>query len=473
MRFVPILIALGGASASLAAFAIDPVGMHSSAAWIANEAERAYRATAQAILPAAHEVPTDQPMFRYASIQRGSIEQTITVTGALQPVKTIEVGSQLSGQISKVYVDFNDNVRKDQALAQIDPRSFAAKVDEAKAAIEMARANVDLELAKLDRAMIDLDYAKGSKAVLAAKLESAQAVKASAQRTLQRKLALQSQNVVATTTVEDAQTDFTARLAQEREAEVLVTLNTYAVEGATADVRRIEAEFKQARTAVPEKEAILRAAEADLDRTIIRSPIDGVIVGRFINEGQTLAVGLEARTAFLVAHRLEDMEIHAQVDEADIGRIAAGQRAHFTVDSYSDRRFEATVRQVRKAPQTQQHVVTYTVVLSTSNLDGALLPGMTALVKIVVDHQDGVLKVPVAALRFQPNGTRPSEAQGRDGVWLRTPGGALRRIAVTVGTAGAEQVALKSGDLTEGSQVAIGQAIRPAGIELLGIRFGS
>ena len=473
MRFVPILIALGGASASLAAFAIDPVGMHSSAAWIANEAERAYRATAQAILPAAHEVPTDQPMFRYASIQRGSIEQTITVTGALQPVKTIEVGSQLSGQISKVYVDFNDNVRKDQALAQIDPRSFAAKVDEAKAAIEMARANVDLELAKLDRAMIDLDYAKGSKAVLAAKLESAQAVKASAQRTLQRKLALQSQNVVATTTVEDAQTDFTARLAQEREAEVLVTLNTYAVEGATADVRRIEAEFKQARTAVPEKEAILRAAEADLDRTIIRSPIDGVIVGRFINEGQTLAVGLEARTAFLVAHRLEDMEIHAQVDEADIGRIAAGQRAHLTVDSYSDRRFEATVRQVRKAPQTQQHVVTYTVVLSTSNLDGALLPGMTALVKIVVDHQDGVLKVPVAALRFQPNGTRPSEAQGRDGVWLRTPGGALRRIAVTVGTAGAEQVALKSGDLTEGSQVAIGQAIRPAGIELLGIRFGS
>ena len=473
MRFVPILIALGGASASLAAFAIDPVGMHSSAAWIANEAERAYRATAQAILPAAHEVPTDQPMFRYASIQRGSIEQTITVTGALQPVKTIEVGSQLSGQISKVYVDFNDNVRKDQALAQIDPRSFAAKVDEAKAAIEMARANVDLELAKLDRAMIDLDNAKGSKAVLAAKLESAQAVKASAQRTLQRKLALQSQNVVATTTVEDAQTDFTARLAQEREAEVLVTLNTYAVEGATADVRRIEAEFKQARTAVPEKEAILRAAEADLDRTIIRSPIDGVIVGRFINEGQTLAVGLEARTAFLVAHRLEDMEIHAQVDEADIGRIAAGQRAHFTVDSYSDRRFEATVRQVRKAPQTQQHVVTYTVVLSTSNLDGALLPGMTALVKIVVDHQDGVLKVPVAALRFQPNGTRPSEAQGRDGVWLRTPGGALRRIAVTVGTAGAEQVALKSGDLTEGSQVAIGQAIRPAGMELLGIRFGS
>ncbi|GLR92305.1 efflux RND transporter periplasmic adaptor subunit [Bradyrhizobium iriomotense] len=466
MRFRSIIAALGGVAVFVVALIAGTVDVRSSLAWISNKVDRGH------VMPEAPTFGSDPLMFRYASIQRGSIEQTIAVTGALQPVKTIEVGSQLSGQISKVYVDFNDNVRKDQPLAQIDPRSFAAKVDEAKAAIEMARANVELEQAKLDRGKIDLENAKGTRAVLSAKLDSAQAVKASAQRTLQRKLALQSQNVVATTTVEDAQTDFTARLAQEREAEVLVTLNAYAVEGATADVRRIQAELLQARTAVPEKEAILRAAEADLDRTIIRSPIDGVVVGRFINEGQTLAVGLEARTAFLVAHRLEDMEIHAQVDEADIGRIAAGQLAHFTVDSYPDRRFEAIVRQVRKAPKTQQNVVTYTVVLSTSNLDGALLPGMTALVKIVVDRQENVLKVPVAALRFQPNGTPPSEAKGRDGVWLRTPAGSLKRVAVTVG-AGAEQVALKSGDLTEGSQVAVGQAIRSGGMELLGIRFGS
>jgi len=206
---------------------------------------------------------------------------------------------------------------------------------------------------------------------------------------------------------------------------------------------------------------------------VIRSPIDGVVVGRFVNEGQTLAVGLESRTTFVVAHRLEDMEIHAQVDEADIGRIAPGQRAHFTVDAYPDRRFEAVVRQVRKAPQTQQHVVTYTVVLATSNLDGALLPGMTALVKIVIERQDDVLKVPLAALRFQPSGTRPDPAGTHSGVWVRTASGALQRIAVTVGAAGTEQVALKGGGLDEGSQVAIGQAIRPAGFEFLGIRFGS
>ncbi|MBR0974959.1 MULTISPECIES: efflux RND transporter periplasmic adaptor subunit [Bradyrhizobium] len=476
MRFVTVILLLGTTTGLAAICGIQPAIIAGATASTADAAVRAYQSAKRLLVPSGHEAPTfgvDAPVFRYAAIQRGSIEQTVTVTGALQPVKTIEVGSQLSGQLARVYVDFNDTVAKDQPLALIDPRSFAAKVDEAKAAVEVANSFVDLERAKLDRARIDLQNARGSREVLAAKLESAQALKASAQKTLQRKLALQSQNVVAVTAVDDAQTEFTARLAQEREADVLMSLNAYSVDGAQADVRRIEAELEQARMAVPEKAAVLAAAQADLDRTVIRSPIDGVVVGRFVNEGQTLAVGLESRTTFVVAHRLEDMEIHAQVDEADIGRIASGQRAHFTVDAYPDRRFEATVRQVRKAPQNQQHVVTYTVVLATSNLDGALLPGMTALVKIVIERQDDVLRVPLAALRFQPSGTRPDTASARSGVWVRTASGSLRRIPVTVGTSGAEQVALKSGELTEGSQVVVGQAIRPAGIEFFGIRFGS
>ncbi|OKO85573.1 hemolysin secretion protein D [Bradyrhizobium sp. AS23.2] len=476
MRFVPVIAFFGTACGLAAVYAAGSATITGAAGSAAAGATQAYESTKQLLAPGDREASTfgsDTPVFRYASIQRGSIEQTVTVTGALQPVKTIEVGSQLSGQLARVYVDFNDTVSKDQPLALIDPRSFAAKVDEAKAALEVANSLVDIERAKLDRARIDLQNAKGSRAVLAAKLESAQAVKSSAQKTLQRKLALQSQNVVATSTVDDAQTEFTARLAQEREAEVMVSLNSYSVDGAQADVRRIEAELNQARMAVPEKAAVLAAAQADLDRTVIRSPIDGVVVGRFVNEGQTLAVGLESRTTFVVAHRLEDMEIHAQVDEADIGRIAPGQRAYFTVDAYPDRRFEAMVRQVRKAPQNQQHVVTYTVVLATSNLDGALLPGMTALVKIVIERQDDVLKVPLAALRFQPSGTRTDATSNRSGVWVRTPTGSIQRVPVTVGAAGTEQVALKSGDLVEGSQVAIGQAIRPSGMEFLGIRFGS
>ena len=478
MRIPRLIVPFACGLAAVFSYMLDAGSTRSAAALISDESGHGHRAAARSVPIAEHQVPafgSDAAGLRFASIRRGSMEQTVTVTGALQPVKTVEVGSQLSGQLSKVYVHFNDTVRKDQPLAQLDQRTFAAKVDEARSARDMALANVNLEQAKLDRAKIDVENARANKDVLTAKLESAQAIKSSSKRTLDRKLALQSQNVVAATAVEDAQTDFASKRAQEREAKTLVALNAYSVEGAEADLRRIEAELEQAKTAVPEKEAVLRAAEADLDRTVIRSPIDGVIVGRFVNEGQTLAVGLESRTTFTVAHRLEDMEIYAQVDEADIGRIAPGQRAHFTVDAYPDRRFEAVVRQLRKAPQIKQNVVTYTVVLSTSNPDGALLPGMTALVKIIVDHQDGVLKVPLAALRFQPAGTPPAQsaASGKQAVWVRTAGGSVRRVPVTVGSAGAEQVALESGPLAEGDQVAVGQSIRPAGPKWFGINFGS
>lgn len=309
---------------------------------------------------------------------------------------------------------------------------------------------------------------------MAAKLRSAQALKEAAARTLQRKLSLQARNVGPATDVDTAETDLTAKTAQESEAKTMVALNANAVAGADADLRRTEAELEQAKAAVPEKKAVLQAAEADLDRTIIRAPIDGVIVGRFVSQGQTLAVGLESRPVFTVAHRLQDMEIHARVDETDIGRIAVGQQAHFTVDAYPDRQFSAVVRQIRKAPQVSQNVVTYTVVLATSNPDGALLPGMTALVKIIIDQQKNVLKVPMAALRFQPRGApRQAEPPGTQTVWVRTNRGELKRIAITVGTAGAEQVALKSGSLSEGDQVAIGQITPPSNQQWFGIRFGS
>jgi HlyD family secretion protein len=413
--------------------------------------------------------------FRFAPIQRGSFEQTTTVTGTLKPVETVEVGSQLSGQIASLYVDFNDKVRVGDPLAQIDPRTFQAKVDEARASLNTALATIRVEEVKLDRARIDLKNKRANKAVLDAKLESAHALKALAERNVDRKVALRSHDAAPATAVDDAQTDLVTKLAVEREAETLVSVNGIEVEGATADIRRLEAELEQAKALVPEKEAMLRAAEADLDRTIIRSPMNGVVVGRFVNKGQTLAVGLEARTAFDVAHNLEDMEIHARVDETDIGRIAPGQQAHFTVDAFPDRQFEASVRQIRKAPQTNQNVVTYTVVLTTANPDGILLPGMTALVHIITDREDNVLKVPVAALRFRPAGSPRVAAttSNAQSVWVRSDDGELRQVSVTVGRASADQVVLKSGSLNEGDQVAVGQAIAPSGRELFGIRFGS
>lgn len=420
------------------------------------------------------ESESEAPKFRFAAVERGNIEQTVTVTGTLKPVETVEVGSQLSGQISKLYVDFNDVVRVDQPLAQIDPRTFQAKVDEARAELAIAIANVTLEEAKLDRATIELKNARDNKAILSAKLESAQAVKNAAAKTLERKLALESRQVIAAATLEDAQTDLVSKTAQQREAEILVGLNAYSVEGSQADVRKTQAELEEAKAAVPLKEASLRAAQADLDRTVIRSPIDGVIVGRFVNQGQTLAVGLESHATFSVAHRLEDMEIHARVDETDIGRIAPGQHAHFTVDAYPNRRFDAVVRQVRKAPQIDQNVVTYTVVLSAPNRDGALLPGMTALVKVVINRQENVLTIPLAALRFRPADMvqDTSSSSGGPGIWVRDGGVSLKRVAVTVGSVSAEQVGVNGG-VAEGDQVAVGQAIRPARNEWFGIKFGS
>lgn len=410
--------------------------------------------------------------FLTAPVQRGALEQVITATGSVQPVDTVEVGSQLAGQIAKLHVDFNDRVRLGDPLAELDQRSFLAKVEENRAALAMAVANVTVQQARLDRARIDLDNVRGNRAVLQAKLESAQAVQLAAERNLERKVALRSREVASAAALEEAQTDLAARKAQTREASTVLDLNGFAVEAAVAEVRRLDAELAQARAAVPQRQASLRGAEIDLDRTVIRSPTDGVVVGRFVNQGQTLAAGLEVRTAFNIAKNLAEMEVHARVDETDIGRVAAGQRASFGVDAYPGRRFEAVVRQVRKAPLVTQNVVTYTVVLKTDNRDGLLLPGMTALVKLTIHKDPDVLKVPLAALRFRPEGVAPGEPGG-PAVWVRAPDGRLEAVRVETGATNADLVALRSaGRLAEGSEVVVGQAEAPAGRRLFGVRLG-
>ena len=422
--------------------------------------------------------PPDKARFITAAIQRGSLEQIVTATGALQPVETVEVGSQLPGQIAQLFVDFNDRVQKGDPLARIDQRSFLAKVDQERAGLAVTVANAQVQQARLDRARIDLDNARGNRTVLSARLDNARILEAAAKRNLDRKTLLRSHEAATLTTVEEAQTDLASRGAQVRETTSLLDLNRFAVDAAAAEVRRLEGEVAEAQASIPLREASLRAAEIELDRTTIRSPIAGVIVGRFVNEGQTLASGLEARTAFNVAKILAEMEIHARVDETDIGRVKPGQRATFTVDAYPGRRFDAVVRQVRKAPQTTQGVVTYTVVLKTNNRDGLLLPGMTALARLIVRRDEDILKVPLAALRFRPAGTtRTGTAQAGaaapdQAVWVQDAGGALRPVPVTTGASSADQVALRDGALSEGDRVVVGQAEAAEPPRLLGIRLG-
>lgn len=411
--------------------------------------------------------------FLTAPIERGAIEEAVSATGSLKPVETVEIGSQMAGEVAKLFVDFNDEVRVGQALAQLDQRSLIAKLDEARSALNVAKANIDVQATRVERARIDLANARASREVLVAKVDNAQALATAALDNFRRQVQLRSTNSVSTATFENARMEHASKTALVKESSAVLDLHGYTVEGAEADLRRLEAEAAQARAELPLREAALRIAQVELDRSTIRSPIDGVVVGRFISQGQTLAEGLEARAIFSVARDLARMEIHARVDETDIGRLKAGQRATFGVDAYPNRRFDAVIRQVRKAAEVNQNVVTYTVVLTTDNRDDLLLPGMTATVRIVTNRVDDALKVPLAALRFDPGtlGTGSSATAGGTAVWVLDHASRLKRVAVATGASNADQAALTSGAVKETDRVVIGQANRNSVRRILGVRM--
>jgi HlyD family secretion protein len=263
-----------------------------------------------------------------------------------------------------------------------------------------------------------------------------------------------------------------------------------AIAGADADVQRAEAELANAVAGVPQKKAQQLAAEIDLERTVIRSPIDGVVVGRSFSEGQTVASSLEAPTLFMIAGDLERMDIHTRVDESDIGRIKVGQQATFTVDAHPGRQFNADVVAVRQAPQqpgssllrraqpASSNVVTYTVILRTDNPSMLLLPGMTADVRVIVDEAKDALTVPVAAFRFNPQpqdqGEKaPPREPNVETVWV-WDGRAPRSVAVEVGAMDGVRAAARSAPrLNEGDQVIVAQAFEAAPKpSVLGIKFG-
>ena len=427
-----------------------------------------------AALPTARE---PEPEYLTARLEKGIVDRTISATGALTAVVTVELGSQLSGEIAKVLVDFNDRVKQGQPLAQLDERSFVGRVEEAQAALATAHANVKMQRAKLERAQIDYRDAEAQRAVLQARLDNAKIRLDAAERDLQRKLSLKLREAASVATVEESQTQTASAAAAVREAQAVLAAHDFTVAGAAADLRRLDAELAYALATIPQRQAILSVAQVDLERTTIRSPISGVVVGRLVNEGQTIATGLEARTIFVIARDLREMEIHARVDETDIGRIRPGQRATFTVDAYPGRRFDAVVRQVRQSAQVVQNVVTYTVVLSTSNAEELLLPGMTALARIVVDQAGPVLTMPLAALRFSPRGAAAGEPVGEPGnqsapIWLRSSDGTLRATQVKTGLDDSSRVAVLDGPVAEGDEVVVGEATRAPQRQLFGIRLG-
>lgn len=392
------------------------------------------------------------------------VVKTIMATGSLIPSLNVEVGSVLSGQISKLRVDFNDKVVKGQVLAELDDRTFALAANASRAALEGSKSDIKGAEARLERSTIDVQQATLQCSVLTARVERAKIALDLAEREFRRKTWLQDHSAAPVADVQDSQSRRDAAAAAYREAQSVLDNQTEVINGARADMKKASADIATARANSARLDAQLQSALIDLERTKITSPVDGVIVGRSITEGQTLATSLEAKTLFTIAGDLGRMEINARVDESDIAKIKVAQQATFTVDAFPGRTFHASVKQIRMAPQVVQNVVTYTVVLKTTNPDDVLLPGMTVLAKIVIDRSPASKTVPLAALRFKPRNAVlasldrqfDAKAANSGSVWVLRDG-SPKRIAVTRGDDDGTNVVVKSDDLRAHDRIVVGE----------------
>ncbi|RLE02400.1 MAG: efflux RND transporter periplasmic adaptor subunit [Candidatus Aminicenantes bacterium] len=388
--------------------------------------------------------------YRTAKVTRGDIEAIVVTTGTINPVTLVDVGSQVSGKIAKIYVDFNSRVKKGDILAEIDQSSFLTRIKQAEANYQSAKAS-------LERARVTMETSK---------------------KKYERALKLFEQKLISPEEKETAETNYF---------------------NAVADYQSALARLEQAKSQ-------LESSRVDLSYTVIKSPIDGVVIKRNINVGQTVAASFQAPVLFQIANDLTKMQVECSVDEADIGKIKEGQKVRFTVDAFPEESFEGVVSQVRYAPEVVQNVVTYTTIVSVENPEMKLRPGMTATVSIIVGEARNVLRVPNAALRFRPqlspeemkkmfeelraqrrstsgnsassSGRRPlfsgergasqgersakdKSRQGMAMVWVLEEGHKLRPVPVKTGVTGDEYTEIVRGDLKEGDEVVIGTGASP------------
>lgn len=302
----------------------------------------------------------DAVQYFSAKVQKGEIRDGVDATGTVNAVVNVQVGSQVSGTISKLYADFNSRVRKGDVIAEIDPRLLQGAVLQANADLENARANVVASRANLDKTKAALVQTKADYA---------------------RAQVMEKDAVGTEQALDLAKANYEAAKA--------------AVDSAVANVAQAEADVKR-------KEAAVEVAQTNLNYTIIRSPIDGTVVARNVDVGQTVAASLQAPTIFTIAQDLAKMQVYAKVDESDVGRIRTGQQVTFKVDAFPKELFHGIVSQLRMNPTTIQNVVTYDAIIDFANPDLKLFPGMTAYVTIPVATAEDVVKVPNAALRFKP-----------------------------------------------------------------------
>jgi HlyD family secretion protein len=400
--------------------------------------------------------------FRLAKVERGEVNLVVTATGTINPVINVLVGSQVSGTIKALYADFNSQVKEGQVIAQIDPAIFQAQVEQGRASVLNAQANLLNGQANLENAKANLT--KADVAVLDAK------------RTLDRNRPLLEKKIIAQATMDTAQTNYDTAVAQRDVAKAQV-------ESAKSQIESFKAQVEQAKAAV-------KVLETNLRYTTIRSPVNGTVISRNVDVGQTVAASLQAPTLFTIAKNLAEMQVDSNVSEADVGRIAVGQDATFTVDAFPERIFRGKVSEIRNAPIIVQNVVTYDVVIQVSNKDLKLKPGMTANVSVMIAHREGVLKIPNAALRFRPESAKkeggkssppqkvgergkPAEGdQGRPGrVWVLSPEKKPIPVSITLGITDGTFSEVMGGSLQEGGEVIVEEISKKAQSQTSNVPF--
>lgn len=473
--------------------------------------------------------------YMTSRVERGNLRNTVTATGTLQAVTTVQVGSQSSGTISALMADFNSTVKKGQVIAQLDPAVAQAQVQQARANLAQARASLIQARASVNNSRAGVNDAQARGLAAQSTVQNQRAGVSSAQANvavlkaqrddalslMKQQESLVTAGVIARRDYETSETAFRAADARYQQAQAQLSQAVIAeqsaassgvaqsqaqVQQAQSQVEQTQAGVAQAQAQIEQATAALRLAEVNLEHTTISSPIDGVVVSRDVNVGQTVAASLSAPTLFTIANDLTQMQVIANIDQADIGLVEQAKSVKFTVDAFPTAEYDGKIQQIRLNPQNVQNVVTYNVVIDVNNPEQKLKPGMTANLVITIDERNNVLKVPNSALRFSPQdrtdrtGTRSGQRQGaRQGgnangrgdnsaqqggnngqqgaggerrfapptapvvagqtriVWVMGADGKLQRRRITVGLSDGSATEVVDGDLREGELVVTGQ----------------
>ncbi|HXI24259.1 MAG TPA: efflux RND transporter periplasmic adaptor subunit [Pyrinomonadaceae bacterium] len=389
---------------------------------------------------------TSAAQYLTAKVERGNLRNTVTATGTLQAVTTVQVGSQASGTISALYADYNSVVKKGQVVAQLDPAVSKAQVEQAKANLAQAQASLQQAKAGVTNSRAGVADAQARAQAASSTAQNNQAGVVGAQANLavlkaqqddalsllKQQEALVKSGVIAQRDLQVAQTAYQtaqakydqgvaqlnqAKLSQQSSAQSGIAQSQAQVQQSQAQVGQSQAQVQAAEAQVQQAAAALQLAEVNLAHTTIASPIDGVVVSRDVNVGQTVAASLSAPTLFTIANDLTKMQVIANIDQADIGLVENAKSVKFGVDAFPGKDFDGKIEQMRLNPQNVQNVVTYNVVIDVDNPEQKLKPGMTTNLTFTIDERNNVLKVANSALRFMPQDAGQRTGNGGNGNW--------------------------------------------------------